>query len=170
MNDSYQLTTDVLERQFGPLKLTVLAQSALNRVTQISALRTNQSLEFALVAFTQQTADQFKAVHQAITEGSMIGKTFRNHGIAFNRQPIAHFALQNELLATLFEGRSSAVVKVADLLVGENREVYARNIEFYSPLISWNEPNFAEHSFESAANEALIRIHEILHSSKGISV
>jgi hypothetical protein len=165
MSANYQFTTDIMEQQFGPLKLSILLQNKDERIAKIAMMSDNKPLEIAHVSFRSETAEKYNRIHAEITGGAMMGKTLRSHKLQVTRRELAHFVFRDRLVRNGFPGHTYAVVKVAELLVGEHDDVYARNIEFYSPDVQWGEPEFGQHEFESTARRSWKRVLE-----KGIGV
>ncbi len=145
-----RLSSDILERQFGPTELTILAQDDLRRIITTKAVGTGKTLEVSFVTFSQEGVRCFGRAHTAVLKGMSMGKAFRGQGIPFHREPKATYRLDAPPeLARRFG--SSGQITVVDLAVsaGAERTPYAGILEVYSPAVAW--PDAAR-----AADEALL--------------
>lgn len=89
-----QLSSDILEAQFGPTRLEILRQDDASRVIRTIAIASGQVLEVSRVAFFAQGAAAFPDIHRAVLAGSSMGKTFSGRGVAFERQVRGTYRLQ----------------------------------------------------------------------------
>ena len=84
------LNSERIERQFGSYGIDVITQiSGLRRSNLYSeedGLQTCRT--YAIVKFTDPTADEIKSAHQAILAGASIGETFRSAGWQISKQTI----------------------------------------------------------------------------------
>ncbi|MEK7059414.1 MAG: hypothetical protein AAB971_01515 [Patescibacteria group bacterium] len=134
------LSSDILERQFGPTEIDVLHHLDEIRVIQTRALSTGQTLEISLVEFDSLGTREFEAAHQEILAGKSIGKTFRDHGIEFVRdQQAAEIRVLPPGFGKQFGNVQFATVVSVAIFVGANRLPYAEILETYSPEVIWPE-------------------------------
>ncbi|HEX5743887.1 MAG TPA: hypothetical protein VFX84_00325 [Candidatus Saccharimonadales bacterium] len=133
------LSSDILEEQFGPTVVKVLAQDVDRRV--ISTLAGGQALEFSMVTFSRGAAAAYPEVRRDISGGMSMGKAFRGRGIPFERRTRAVYSYD---LRGGFRGRFGAdgpatVVEVS-VLAGKDAMPYADILEVYAPGVDWPEP------------------------------
>jgi hypothetical protein len=141
----YQLSSDVLERQFGTVYADIIEQTVAQRVVCTRRSDTDQALEFAIVTFRPEIVEKFLAIHQEIVAGGMMGKTFRKHGAAFKRNTLTEFTYPLPArLAGLFGIEGLAMVVVVAILVGDHGDEYSQNIEVYSPVVHWPSPTILD--------------------------
>jgi hypothetical protein len=130
------LSSDVLERQFGPTELEVLYQAAGTRIIRTLAADSRQSLELSLVAFVQAGVEEFPGTHQAVIGGASMGKAFRADGIGFVRQEKAAYRYALPVSFERFFGsREPATVVAVSVLAGPNKTPYAEILETFSPAV-----------------------------------
>lgn len=137
------LSSDILEDQFGPTKLTVLWQNGMSRIICTEAAATKQVLEVSLVTFAPLGVKAFQSVHKAVSGGASMGKAFRKYGVSFQRRtrgvyPCPEPALPPEF-ARIFNAAGRATVVAVTILAGPSGVPYADILEVYSPAVSWPE-------------------------------
>jgi hypothetical protein len=151
-----ELSSDILERQFGPTELEALHQDDATRIICTKVAGTGQILELSQVTFLEAGMDEFPEVHQAVINGVSMGKAFAGHGIAFTRQTKAAY---DRTLPFGFEQRFNsdkpATVVAVTILVGPEQTPYAEILETYSPAVAWPEKKGKPTGQQLAAIEAL---------------
>jgi hypothetical protein len=132
------LSSDILERQFGPTELTVLYQGGTSRIICTKAKASGQVLELSFVNFTRAGAEKFPEVHRAVLAGTSMGKAFRASSVAFRRKErIVH---SNDLATHFgrqFGGEGPATILEVTILAGPDKTPYAEILETYSPAVRW---------------------------------
>lgn len=132
------LSSDILERQFGPTELTVLHQSGNSRIISTRAKANGQLLELSFVNFIAAGVDKFPEVHEAVVAGTSMGKAFRDAGVAFSRKErIVDNQTLLENFGRQFGGEGPATVINVLILVGPDKIPYAEVLETYSPAVRW---------------------------------
>jgi hypothetical protein len=137
------LSSDILEHQFGPTELEVLQQDKSQRIIATKAVGSGQILELSQIRFCPEGVGVFTAIHQKILAGSSMGKTFREQGMAFERQVHAVYRCEQQDVPAIFSkrfGTSEGRLTVIDvsILAGPHRTPYADILEIYSPEVAWN--------------------------------
>jgi hypothetical protein len=136
-----ELSSDILESQFGPTVIEIIYQDDLRRLIRTKQLGRNMTLEVSLVHFLPAGIKEFAAVHEAVKDGQSIGKAFRQAGISFYREVTS--AYQSPLpakLKNLFGNRRPATVMTVRVAVGDDRLPYAEITETYHPDVKWDLP------------------------------
>lgn len=132
------LSSDILEKQFGPTRLEVLWQDKTRRYIATIAQANDQLLELSYVKFDTAGIKHWPQIHRAVMAGQSMGKAFRDQGWPFYRQVRA--AGQRQLPASFRQrfgdDRPATVVRV-DIAVGSDRLPYAQILETYSPAVTW---------------------------------
>jgi hypothetical protein len=140
------LSSNVLEQQFGPTEVEILYQDAAVRVIYTKVVSSGQILELSRVEFMQQGITAFPEVHRAIVTGQSMGKAFRAQEIAFVResQYVCKYVLPDEF-NDRFDNAGPSTVIAVDIFVGVQKTPYAHILETYSPAVIWpssgGEPN-----------------------------
>ena len=136
------LSSDILERQFGPTELEILWQDDKTRIICTKVADGGQVLELSQVAFHQAGIDGFPDIHKEIVDGKSMGKAFAGQGIDFNRQVRAAYEYDQRTLPAGFTERfgtvEPATVIDVSIQVGPGGTPYADILEVYSPAVSWN--------------------------------
>jgi hypothetical protein len=135
------LSSDILERQFGPTILEVLWQDDATRLIATKVKATGQVLELSQVVFNEPGIAGFPEVHREVVAGKSMGKAFAERAIPFKRQVHAAYRYDQHDLPGSFSERFGAelpptVVDVS-ILVGPDSTPYADILEVYSPEVSW---------------------------------
>ena len=132
------LSSDVLERQFGPTELEVLHQDSGTRITRTLAADSRQNLELSRVVFTQAGVEQFPGTHRAVIGGMSMGKAFRADSIEFSRREQAAYSYELPASFERFFGRREpATVVSVSILAGPGKTPYAEILEIYGPEVRW---------------------------------
>jgi hypothetical protein len=136
---SKQLSSDILEHQFGPTLVEVIFQNDKNRLIFTRTVERNLILEISLVSFIEQGVKKYPIIHQSLTTNkSSMGKTFRQAGVKFIRQTNALTKQKlDSNFRNLFDSDKLATVLDVDIIVGEAGTPYANILEVYSPLVVW---------------------------------
>ncbi len=136
------LSSDILERQFGPTELEILRQDDKTRITFTKAADSGRILEISQVTFHEEGIAAFPEIHREVVEGKSMGKAFAGHNIAFERQVRGACLYDQRVLPSGFTKRfgSSEPATVIDvsIAVGPGGAPYADILEVYSPGVSWN--------------------------------
>lgn len=138
------LSSDILERQFGPTGLEILWQDidGTARIIATRVLATWQVLELSQVAFKEPGLTEFAAIHHEVLAGESMGKAFRQHNVDFTRQVNAAYRYdQHDLPASFTEQFGSskpATVIDVSIMAGSHNLHYADILEVYSPEVLWN--------------------------------
>ena len=82
---SDMLSSDILEKQFGPTKIEVLYQDTQTRAIRTLTVSGGQVLELSHVKFLDPGITKFPDIHQEVVEGKSMGKAFRDHRVRFER-------------------------------------------------------------------------------------
>jgi anthranilate synthase/aminodeoxychorismate synthase-like glutamine amidotransferase len=122
------LSSEILERQFGPTELEVVSQSDTQRVIRTKLKSSGQVLEESKVRFLAEGRKAFPAIHQEIAGGQSMGKAFKEAGVDFIRETIK--TAKNDA------GETEVNVRA---LVGPARLAYADILETYAPEVVWPE-------------------------------
>lgn len=133
------LSSDVLEKQFGPTELHILKQTNTYRIIQTIAVKTRMVLELSFVTFDR--INVFPAVHQHILAGASIGKAYQQAGIMFHRDvrsistsPVPH------ILKRFFELSQQVTIVDVSIHVGPEKSHYCDIIEIYAQSVEWPQP------------------------------
>ncbi|HZL08226.1 MAG TPA: hypothetical protein VFC50_03470 [Candidatus Dormibacteraeota bacterium] len=132
------LSSEILEKQFGPTELNILYQDGAARIITTSAKSNGQVLEISRAQFIPAGISKFPNVHQAVLAGTSMGTAFRSAGITFVRQQQA--AYKYDLSANfeyLFGEDGPATIVIVSILVGPEQTPYAEILETYSPVVQW---------------------------------
>jgi hypothetical protein len=133
------LSSDILERQFGPTEVEILRQDDTTRII-CTKTASGQILELSQVIFKQAGIAGFPDIHREVVAGKSIGKTFAAYGIAFERQVNAACKYGRALpdgFTKRFDTSGPATVVDVSILVGPDDAPYADILEVYSPEVSW---------------------------------
>ncbi len=136
-----ELSSDILERQFGPTEIAILRQDAALRIICTKAVADGRVLELSYVRFKQASAFRFEEAHQAVLSGTSMGKAFRAGGLAFVREERSVYRQAARALPKVFRDRfqaqGTAVIVDVMIRVGNDATPYAEILEVYSPAVSW---------------------------------
>lgn len=135
-----ELSSDVLERQFGPTLLEILRQDDTGRVIATKTADGSQVLELSQVSFRPEGIAAFAGIHRKVMDGASMGKAFREAGIAFKRQ--VRGVHRPDSTPPVFSQRFGAagpptVIDVS-ILAGPGETPYADILEVYGPAVSWD--------------------------------
>lgn len=153
MQANTDLSSDILERQFGPTNVQILYQDDVSRSICTKVIATGQVIELSRVTFLQPGLKAFPKVHAMIVAGQSMGKAFKTQNIPFRRE--AHVAFQFDLpdgFRRYFKSLGLASVVDVSIFVGQQKTPYAKILETYSPAVSW--PGFEG----SPADDHLLQI------------
>ncbi|CAN5410902.1 hypothetical protein BH10PAT4_BH10PAT4_0750 [soil metagenome] len=133
------LSSDVLEKQFGPTELRILQQTNKYRIIQTIAVNTKMVLELSFVTFDR--INVFPAVHQLILDGGSIGKVYKEAGIFFYRdvRSISTSPVSN-ILKRFFELSQVLTIVEVSIFVGPEKSHYCDIIEIYAQSVEWPQP------------------------------
>lgn len=133
-----ELSSEILERQFGPTEVEVLHQDERTRLICTRVIATGQILEVSSVSFIEAGALVFPEVHQAVLAGESMGKAFLEAGVEFARdvQATQRQNLPVEMIRQ-FEAEGPVTIVEVTILVGPDQTPYAEIIETYSPAVDW---------------------------------
>jgi len=132
------LSSEVLEKQFGPTEVSVLYQDGKTRLICTRAATNGQVLELSRVVFNPAGTEKFAETHAAVLAGQSMGKAFKAAGIEFRRETKA--AYRRTLPASFggwFGSGQPANIVVVAILAGPDRTPYADILEVYSPAVDW---------------------------------
>lgn len=134
------LSSDILERQFGPTRVEILHQNAAGRLIQTVACDSGQVLELSWVVFRPAGVREFAAIHQTVVAGQSMGKAFREAGVRFSRRTrmVTRRALPAGFSRRFACSGPGTVIEV-DIEAGDRLVRYARILEVYSPAVRWPE-------------------------------
>lgn len=134
------LSSDILEEQFGPTRLSVLAQNKTHRIIQTISEQTSAVLELSLVSFSKDTEILYPQIHQVIYNGTSMGKAFTEAGVVFHRSvsSVTKSMLPSSI-ARYFSETGLATIVELRVFVGEKSTHYCDIIEIYSPAVVWPE-------------------------------
>lgn len=135
------LSSDILEKQFGPTELEILSQDKFRRVIITKTAGSGQVLELSRVTFHPEGIAAFPEIHQEVTAGRSMGKAFSSGNIRFTRDVHAvYHESQDPELAELFGVPGESTVVEVTVLAGPDQVPYADILETYSPSVKWPEP------------------------------
>lgn len=134
------LSSDVLEKQFGPTHVEVMRHDTATRIIR-TLTEADQVLEVSWVVFEPAGVQSFTGVHEEMGRGASMGKAFESAGVKFTRKN----ERSRRLLLPFFneehfdcEGRATA--SEVDVVAGDERIPYASILEIYSPAVRWPVP------------------------------
>ncbi len=134
------LSSDELERQFGPTELEVLQQDTGGRIICTKVAETGEILELSQVIFHPEGIAAFRAIHNKVLSGTSMGKAFAEDGMPFHRNIRASYRYDHRVLPAVFAERfgSGEPPTVTDLsiAVGPDAIPYADILEVYSPSVN----------------------------------
>ena len=138
---SSPLVSDILEAQFGPVAVRVLAQTDTKRIVAIYVKATNQVVQYAEVDFDPAGVGLYPLIHRKIRGGAIMGKSFRAAGVPYRRGELSRTAYRlPQHLKKLFGTDQSTGTRIEVVFeVGPGYQAYARNIEIFSPAVIWPE-------------------------------
>lgn len=135
------LSSDALERQFGPTELEVLWQDGLHRVIATKVAASGQILELSQVEFRPEGIAAFPDIHRAVVAGTSMGKAFAQTGLEFDRKIHAAYRYDQHNvpagLAERFGSGEPPTVMDLSVVVGPEATAYADILEIYSPKVAW---------------------------------
>jgi hypothetical protein len=132
------LSSEILEKQFGPTELEVLYQDDRSRVIATRATDSGQILELSWVRFLPAGIEKFPDTHRSVMAGLSMGKAFRADGIEFNRnERVAYSDGLTPVFQQLFAHDEAATIAAVTILAGSEKTVYAEILETYSPMVKW---------------------------------
>jgi hypothetical protein len=135
-----ELSSDILEKQFGPTQIDVLHHDEEVRFVQTRVKETGQILELSFVGFHAPVVDKFEEIRQEVMNGKSLGKAFRDRGVAFVRQQQVAVRLElPDVFGKKFASSGLVTVVAATIVVGDEQLEYAEVLETYSPDVSWPE-------------------------------
>lgn len=130
------LSSDILEAQFGPTGLAVLSHDDRRRV--ISTLAGGRALEFSLVTFDAGGKAEFAGMTHDMAAGMSMGKAFRKRGVPFERQTRGVYAYgMPPGFRGRFGGQGKATVVEVSIIAGRDAAHYADILEVYAPEVDW---------------------------------
>jgi hypothetical protein len=134
------LSSDILERQFGPTSIDIIYQDNKSRVICTKVIDSGQILELSYVEFIKSGVDKFPDIHREVLSGRSMGKAFKAHDTDFIRstQSSYRYALPGSFNKHFGGSRPAWVIDVL-ILVGSNRIPYARILETYRPEVAWTD-------------------------------
>lgn len=130
------LSSDILERQFGPTELDVMFHGELTRIIATRTVGDGRVLEISRVVFDPEAAAAFPDAYQDMLAGESMGKAFRARGYEFERNIKSAFTCDlPEAFARWFgDNHNATVVELAT--TADSRPV-ATILETYRPEVSW---------------------------------
>lgn len=132
-----QLSSDILEQQFGPTTINILHQDDAIRIIQTVVRATGQVLEFSLVRFEAEGTAAFAGIHTQIVAGQSMGKAFRANNIAFQRTELLACRMSVPLKLVTTFGTKDFTVTAVTVRVGPYQIPYATITEIYSGEVKW---------------------------------
>lgn len=132
------LSSDILERQFGPTEVKILLQDETTRVIATKAAGDGRILEVSWVVFASDAVASFPGPYQDMLAGKSMGKAFRAHGMEPHRE--VNNAFTYDLPAPFyrwFAGTHDATVVGLSILAGPNQKFFAEVLETYRPEVEW---------------------------------
>jgi hypothetical protein len=132
------LSSEILEKQFGPTRLVILKQNSRQRVVETVVVDTEQVLELSVVTFDTQNVHTFPEIHKEIMAGTSMGKAYKKAGVSFNRvvKSIVHSPLP-AVLESEFDQKGLGTIIEVDILVGKQKAHYCHILEIYSSAVKW---------------------------------
>ncbi len=132
------LSSEILEKQFGPTRLLILKQNSKLRIIETLSEDSEQVLELSLVTFDQKNTHAFPGIHKKIVAGSSMGKAYKQAGVTFIRkiQSIVHTTLP-PILESEFSQKGIATIVELDVFIGKQKLHYCHILEIYSPVVVW---------------------------------
>jgi hypothetical protein len=139
------LSSEILEKQFGPTKLVIAKQNDAYRIIKTIAIRTGDVLELSFVTFDQKNISAFSHIHQQILDGESMGKAFKQAEVTFTR--IENSVSRNvapPAVASVFNADGQATIVDVAIYVGDEQTHNADIIEIYSPKVTWLSASFGD--------------------------
>lgn len=137
-NLTKKLHTDVLEEKYGPIHSEVLEHSMFLREAFLCD-KDGTGRTYALSFFEQDVFDpDIRKIDDAIKNGGLIGKTFREHGFEVRKNVTSVFVLEMpEWMKQKFGSEENAAkARLSEFYAKKNEGeplVYATVMEVYSP-------------------------------------
>jgi len=137
------LSSDVLERQFGPTKLEILRQDDKERIICTKVAASGQVLELSKVVFRPEGIAAFPKIHQEIVSGTSMGAAFAKAGVPFKRNVRGSYRYDDapSSFVERFGMQGPPTVTNVSILVGSESIPYADILEIYSPRVVPWEPS-----------------------------
>jgi len=134
------LSSDFLERQFGPTEIEVMFhdETGLERIIATKAVGDGRILEISRVVFEPGAAEHFPEVFSAMGDGESMGKAFGLRGFRFTRNVKAAFTYDlPSVFSRWFGDVHNATVIDLVASAGPNDTPVARILETYRPEVRW---------------------------------
>lgn len=139
--NSQQLSSDILEDQFGPVGVEVLRHQDGQRIIRSRRLSDDATLELSWVTFRPEGQAAFAEISQDMARGQSMGKAFRDRGLAFRRRTAGTYSYElPPALAQRFGGDGPATVVLVSIEGGLDNIPFADILEIYGPVVRWPDP------------------------------
>ena len=132
------LSSDILENQFGSTYIEVLFQNDRERIICTKTVTKKKILELSCVKFIDDGVQKFSEIHSEIAAGKSMGKAFRDVGVLFVRDQ--KFAVRQEvpeIFQQRFDSMIPPTISKVQISVGPDHVPYAEILEIYSPDVEW---------------------------------
>jgi len=131
------LSSDILENQFGPTSLRILAHQDFERII-CTVDSKGRNLELSHVTFQPAIEEKFSSIYKQIRDGLSMGKAFRQNSVPFTRQDqnVSQVALTPKL-EDWFAAKGKATAVRTKIYAGKPKQHIADIFELYSPLVKW---------------------------------
>ena len=140
VNKNKYLSSDILEKQFGPTNIEILYQDQLSRISCTRSTKSGRALELSQVTFNADGVNQFSNVHKDIANGMSIGKAFRAEKIEFMRETQSTFKCDLPFnFSKWFDVTDNAIVVNVSIIVGSEKILYANIVETYISGVKWSD-------------------------------
>src|SRR5512146_2540512 len=141
------LSSDLLERQFGPTEVDILFQDEGTRIIATKAVGDGRILEVSWVVFATDAAANFPEPYSDMQAGESMGKAFRAHDIKFERTIRSSYTADlPPAFQRWFNGTRESTVIDLSILAGPHKKLFADVLETYRPGVIWpyltGEPTF----------------------------
>jgi len=131
------LSSDALERQYGPLIFEVLRQDEAGRIISNTAEGTGKVVELSRIVFRPEGVERFPEVHARILAGISMGTAFRDARLYPGRRIHASSRYDQrglpEVFARRFDNHEAPIVTDLTLVAGPDGTPYADILEVFRP-------------------------------------
>lgn len=159
---SSELSSDILEKQFGQTTVDVLFQDDTHRIIQTRVVNDNRILELSYVTFDPNGTEAFPEIHQQIRDGESMGKAFTQANVAFVRETTAVFRSHVPgVFQDKFGSDQMPWITNTTVLVGPDSVRYATVLEMFHPDVEWPDPTIG-HSWPST--QPLVEFERLLET------
>jgi hypothetical protein len=142
----YELSSDLLEAQFGPIDIDVVRDNGKERIIRTVAEKSGQVLEISHVLFCAGVSEKLHAMRRTIA-GQSMGKAFQAAQVPFQRHNYAGYKYDlPENFIDQYGSDEAATVLAVKVFAGDEYELFADILETYHPdVTAWDDQLFGSH-------------------------